>query len=1302
MKKFIPFMSLLFMALMFFPTLMQAQDNQQLAFPGAEGYGKYTSGGRGGEVCYVTRLDDCTDNNLVKGTLRWAVRHPNGGKPRTILFKVSGTIYLTSKLRFAYPNVSILGQTAPGGGICLSGYNMYINQSNVIMRYVRFRAGDIPNASMTGLDVENCSNVILDHCSMTWSMEECLTAYDTKYTTVQWCIIGEGLYNSKNAKGARAYATQWGGEHSSMINTLITNSHSRSPRFNGARDAGSGHDTYVDSEFANNVVFNWSGTGAIYGGEMKSGVDGYNRVYMINNYYRPGPSTKKNNTGTYFASPSSPYGEWYANGNKFEETGTYSPWTAANAQKANSNNLSALNGLPDAKKLSELPYALSGMEYTTADVAFTNVTTKAGASLPRYDEVDARLLAEAAGKQAPQFTGSIGQAGIIDSPDDIKLSNPGCYYVDGTIYTNYPDLGMQAGDKYAVDTDGDGMPDAYEDEAGLNKNDAADGTTVTASGYTNLEVYLNAVADGTVNKSKYETSDAPDIAGTSQTLPATVDGKTYSGYIVGGVYYEVGKTISVPSGVTLTPLVTVTFDYTGVAAQTATTSTKITMPTATKQDYTFNGWTDGTNTYAAGTAYTFASCVTLTPVFVKQAGPVERALYSTDFTNWSSIASSTSANKKTVTTDYSNEQLVFTFAEVQVNPTGTNTKFTSPATTGYAMAAKSSTPYIETSALANITTVTFVHCATGSNRGWGLKVKGDGDSDWVTLSKAVANPAGGKEVTVTVNRANCKLRFYNLTSDQNAYMTNLTIKGKVNIAVTKYAFSAAATTGGTVTSSTTEAEVEKDAQVTVTAKPATGYLFDSWTDQNGKVLSTSETYTHTVTAETHLTANFKSYSDYAYITEDCQPYDAQVSNVSELKAALYMASKRTGTSRYRIFVHNGIYDLGSTAKTAIPQSTSLIGESQDGVLIMNTAPQVSSNYQDLTPTLFIDQNQNNVYIQDLTIRQARDWEAKKSQGQALAMRQRGKQAIYKNVTMQGIQDTYYLNKSDASAYFETCTMAGEVDFIYGDGAMFFQQCKLQPVSSGACITAPNTPAGNKGIVFNECTIEQEPSAKGNVAGYKLGRPWSDSPSATYINTTMNVLPNAAAWGSMTNGLVVRFHEYGSKDADGNLLDLSKRSIAACSAAAGSDAPVIDAAAAAEYTIANTFAKCAAGWTPAERTKQFTAPTPILDTTESCLSWTMVDGAFCYAIVKDGNVVGFTQTTSYPVTDVAAKYQIRVANSMGGLGVASDVAVAGTAGINGIKANMISANDMFYNLAGQRVTSSKRGIIIHAGKKIVNK
>ena len=556
-------------------------EGQQLAFPGADGYGKYTTGGRGGEVCYVTSLEDCTDNDLKEGTLRWAIRHDNGGKPRTILFKVGGTIRLTSKLKFQHDNVSILGQTAPGGGICIAGYDIYLCKANIIIRYVRFRAGEMAASSITSLDMENCKNVILDHCSLTWSMEECLTAYDSDYTTIQWCIIGEGLYNSLNPKGVRSYATQWGGEHSTMHHCLITNCNNRTVRFNGVRneanlkDGKHDHDAQVISEYANNVIFNWGKPNSPYGGEDKKSINndadgnhlGYDRVYMINNYYRPGPTTKSQVSSTrYFVQGdydgTDGYGQWYLSGNKFELDskwkGSGTQWsndnltlvnndnlygfTNANGQRAfNMNGLSATKGQEfyDKYILTSLPTeGLSGLEYETADEAFESVFKGAGARLPKLDAVDTRLLKEAHGDIDPQY---IGQAkvtyatsgakndkgestektesarglGIINTPNDISIDEYNGKYVrfdfkykypynnntesttvDG--YNIYPDLAPETTVEIP-DTDGDGMPDAYEEANLFNKDDASDGTTIAANGYSNLENFLNAVVDGTVN-----------------------------------------------------------------------------------------------------------------------------------------------------------------------------------------------------------------------------------------------------------------------------------------------------------------------------------------------------------------------------------------------------------------------------------------------------------------------------------------------------------------------------------------------------------------------------------------------------------------------------------------------------------------------------------------------------------------------------------------------------------------------------------------------------------------------------------
>ena len=515
-----------------------------IAFPGAEGWGRFTTGGRaidgrGSKVYYVTRLDDCADNNLVEGTLRWALK-TGDDTPRTVLFKVSGTIYLTSKLSSAKPNVTIAGQTAPGGGICLAGYQMKL-PSNSIVRHIRFRAGDIPSNSaanngnsMSMLDVENVNNIILDHCTFSWSMEENITMYDCNYTTVQWCIFSESLYNSGNLKGARAYGAQWGGEHGTMHHCLFANNVTRSPRFNGVRS--SVNDRQVDSEFINNVIFNWGNHNSVYGGECSAGgATDYNRTYMINNYYKPGPATKAGTSnGRHFVRPTggsvNEVGEWYLTGNKFETgskwAGTAAFWKDDVLEKVNADNywgflnekgrgihfwsLDPTQELYDKKLLKSLPagYELT-MTYESADEAYAKVVKQAGASLPRYDEVDTRILKEAAGDIDPQFKGDYDQLGIIDTPYDITLSDHDQFAAlreeDNTEIdvTCYPRLQGDGFDAQVLDTDGDGLPDAYETEVGLNPNDASDGMALTESGYSNLELFLNGVADRTIDATKY-------------------------------------------------------------------------------------------------------------------------------------------------------------------------------------------------------------------------------------------------------------------------------------------------------------------------------------------------------------------------------------------------------------------------------------------------------------------------------------------------------------------------------------------------------------------------------------------------------------------------------------------------------------------------------------------------------------------------------------------------------------------------------------------------------------------------------
>nr|MBP6432628.1 pectate lyase [Ferruginibacter sp.] len=189
----------------------QSSFAQQIAFPNAEGFGKFASGGRGGQVVAVTNLNDSGE-----GSFRNALeKFPN--EPLTIIFKVSGIIELQSKIQIKRSNLTIAGQTAPGDGICLKNQSLILNgasakgnHGNIIIRFIRSRPGGTDKKGLYGFDMENCHDVIIDHCSFSWANEECAAMYDTKNTTVQWCIVSEGLYNAGHMKGNRSYGGVWG------------------------------------------------------------------------------------------------------------------------------------------------------------------------------------------------------------------------------------------------------------------------------------------------------------------------------------------------------------------------------------------------------------------------------------------------------------------------------------------------------------------------------------------------------------------------------------------------------------------------------------------------------------------------------------------------------------------------------------------------------------------------------------------------------------------------------------------------------------------------------------------------------------------------------------------------------------------------------------------------------------------------------------------------------------------------------------------------------------------------------------
>jgi pectate lyase len=250
------------------------------AFPSAEGYGMWATGGRGGMVVEVTNLlDDAA--GTTEGSLRWALKQYSSS-PLTVVFRVSGVIQLVADLRVnrSY-GTTIAGQTAPGDGICIRGAKCNFGGcKNLVIRHLRFRIGlkgDTLFAPGGSIGIENASDWIIDHCTFGWSGEENMTIYDNNNTTVQWCILHEGLYACGHAKGARSYGSQWGGQTATYHHNLLAHNVSRTPRFNGARS----NDINVLIDYVNNVNYNWGKQNSCYGGDIENRT---HRVNFVNNY----------------------------------------------------------------------------------------------------------------------------------------------------------------------------------------------------------------------------------------------------------------------------------------------------------------------------------------------------------------------------------------------------------------------------------------------------------------------------------------------------------------------------------------------------------------------------------------------------------------------------------------------------------------------------------------------------------------------------------------------------------------------------------------------------------------------------------------------------------------------------------------------------------------------------------------------------------------------------------------------------------------------------------------------------------
>ena len=478
-------------------------ENKLLAFPTARGFGKYVTGGRGCKVVEVTNLED-DPKNPSEGSLRWALTVA-GKENATIVFRVSGVIKIQPNaqkvrdLRASLKNVTIAGQTAPGEGILIRGGKMNFGGSdNLIIRNLRFRIGDIDEADLAkatdsrfikgaGFGLENAKNVIIDHCCFGWSGEENMTMYDNHFTTVQWCIVHEGLYDAGHQKGARSFANQWGGSPATYHHNLLAHNYNRSSRLNGA--SSTTEDRNVFMEYFNNVNYNWGKKNSCYGGENEAGTYSSHECNFVGNYYKPGPSTP---SGSYFMELSAARSgktlnpnpsRWYFADNVMEGS---SSATSDNWSAVHNNTSYSVAGMKSetlvypSSEVTRLDkckfddYDLYRTPTESAEEAYEHVLDRAGTI--NRDQTELRIVNEVRNKQAQYKGTTLNKAGFIDSPDDAE---------------GWP---TYAAATPVVDNDHDGMADDWEVAHGLNPADPEDGKHVaSAEGYTALEVYLNSL-----------------------------------------------------------------------------------------------------------------------------------------------------------------------------------------------------------------------------------------------------------------------------------------------------------------------------------------------------------------------------------------------------------------------------------------------------------------------------------------------------------------------------------------------------------------------------------------------------------------------------------------------------------------------------------------------------------------------------------------------------------------------------------------------------------------------------------------
>ncbi|MFT3825387.1 MAG: pectinesterase family protein [Chitinophagaceae bacterium] len=1154
--------------------LLQTAGAQQLAFPTAEGAGRFTSGGRGTAASPTTvfEVTSLSDDN-VPGTLRYAVSASATTYPyRTVVFRISGTIHLTSKLNIR-SNTTIAGQTAPGGGICLADNPVVISGDNVILRYIRVRMGDKnQNKGMVdgsggddALGNLGGKNIIIDHCSVSWSSDEALTVYRGDSVTMQWNIVSEPLNYSYHFETGdtdferHGYGGIWGGKTASFHHNLIAHFKGRGPRFAGVSTYSPAVIGAENADFRNNVIYNW-------GSYSTNGGDGGN-YNVVNNYYKYGPATSTGSSDgipikTMIMNPSKstdyPYPKVYLTGNYVDGY----PAVTAN----NWSGVAMAGGAPADTIQSKVttPFNISTFSSYTAQEAYEQVLLNAGALLPSRDTLDQRIIADVRNR-----TGNL---------IDVQGGFP-----HGTAYeltvNAWPTL---ASTTPPTDTDHDGMPDTWETANGLNPNDASDRGTFAANGYTNLENYLNSLVtdNPVIGVTASLVSFAQTLGTPSPVQTYTISGTGLAGNIV--ITPPAGYEISANGGTTW---------YTSSSPLTLTqsggtvTSTTITVRLNATTGGTYGGNITHTSTNAltyalpvngAATTPTTGATVLLQkwPLITdagddaasRSAGvtastPTMNKFYVSNGTTVAGVTAYSSALGQAFSAGPLGDGL---WTSATPGPGGTLNRtfyeqFTVTAAAGYSVRVDSISVMAAFYASASNTKLAVVYSKTGFTTADSVDVTAASFASPVVLAQQNTGPTttytlaldGTNGVTLAAGQT-LTLRLYfscgSTSSGRYALLKNVWVNG---VATGAPAATPAITTTGTLSSFTqttgspsaiqtyTVAGSNLTGNVTVT--PPANYEVSANGGTNWYTNASPLTLTPasgalantTISVRLNATAAGTYSGNIAHASPGATAVNVAVSgtatapnpvtqppagtavtvakdgsgNYTTIQAAIDAAP--TGrTTPYIIFIKNGKYK----EKIVIPATKpfiQLVGESVANTIITYNDGASTPTSSGGTVGTF---NSYTLYVlaNDFSALNITFENSFGDGSQAVAVHVSGDRSAFRNCRFLGNQDTLLTNgNTGLKQYFKNCYIDGNVDFIFGSARAIFDSCviyaKTRSAAGSSYITAPNTQAGQTyGYVFRNCVF---PANIGSTT-YYLSRPWQNSTGSSPFANNKVVLLNA--------------------------------------------------------------------------------------------------------------------------------------------------------------------------------------------------